>query len=153
MKISKLRIIYNKKDKMHDWDHILKLRKDVNILKKPYKKIDDKLLKFLTTFHGLGEFVKDNKKDFDPYYIRCLLRHNKNPKRIEEKIVFDANMFDNVGKRGIRKALLFGKSIGRTKQETFQYLAENIDKAKFHTKLGKKLGMRKIAIMKDKIGM
>lgn len=120
-------------------------------MKKTYKKLDEELLKFLVNFHGLKDYIKSNKDKFPKDYIKSLLRYNKKPKLIEEKIVFDANMLDNVGKQGIKKSLEYGKQINRTKEDTFRYLRANINKARFYTNLGKKLGIKQIKIMKEVI--
>ena len=149
MKNQEIRRLYAKKDKMHNWNHILRLRRNVNILKKSYKKLDEELLKFLVNFHGLKDYVKSNNDKFPKSYIKSLLRHNKKPKLIEEKLVFDANMLDNVGKQGIKKSLEYGKQIKRNKEDTFRYLRANINKARFYTKLGKQLGNKQIRIMKE----
>ena len=148
MKINEIKNLYNKKDKMHNWEHILRIRKNVLILKKNCNNIDEDLLNFLVKFHGLKNYVVKNKTKFSKVYITSLLRHNKNPKRIEEKIVFDANLLDNVGLNGIKKAINFGRMIGRSEKETFDYLRENIKKVKFYTKIGKKEGRKQIKIMK-----
>ena len=125
------------------------LRKNVNLLRKPYKNINNKLLNFLINFHGLKDYVKDNEDNFQKSYVNSLFMHNKNPKLIEEKLVFDANMLDNVGKRGIKKSLAYGKQINRNREDTFRYLRTNINKVRFYTKLGKQLGNKQIRIMKE----
>ena len=149
MKISEIKRLYAKKDKMHNWNHVLRLKRNVKILREPYQNINEDLLDFLINFHGLKDYVKKNKKNFDKYSVSSLLRHNKSPKTIEEKLVFDANILDNVGKSGLKKALHFGKNIKRKKEDTFRYLRENIKRMKFHTKLGKQLGKKEINIMKE----
>lgn len=149
MENKEIKKLYAKKDKMHNWNHILRLRKDVDILKKPYKDVNEDLLEFLIRFHGLKEYVTKNKTKFSKKYVDSLIRHNNSPKLIEEKLVFDANMLDNVGKQGIKKALAYGKQINRNKEDTFRYLKTNINKARFYTKLGKQLGNKQIRIMKE----
>jgi HD superfamily phosphodiesterase len=134
---------------MHNWNHILRLKKNANILRKPYNNLNEELLDFLIKFHGLKDYVIKNKTDFSKEHIKSLLRHSKNPKLIEEKLVFDANMLDNVGKQGIKKALQYGKMVYRTKENTFNYLKANIKKARFYTKLGKQLGKKQIKIMRE----
>jgi hypothetical protein len=151
MKISKLKKLYSKKDKAHNWNHILRLKKRIKVLKKPYKNINENLLNFLVNHHGLKDYVKENKNQFDRSFVQALLRHHKNPKTSEEKIVFDANMLDNVGYSGIKKALNVGEDIGRSKKETFEYLKKNIQKVKFYTKRGKEMGKKEILIMKKRL--
>jgi len=149
MEIQEIRRLYVKKDKMHNWNHILRLKRNVNILKKPYKDVNEDLLEFLIKFHGLKDYVTKNKTKFSKKYVNSLIRHNKSPKLIEEKIVFDANMLDNVGKQGIKKSLEYGKQINRKKEDTLRYLRANINKARFYTKLGKQIGNKQIRIMKE----
>ena len=136
---------------MHNWKHIKRIRKNAEIIKKFYKKIDENLLKFLISYHGLKDYVQKNKKKFDKEYIKSLFRSHKNPKMIEEKIVFDANMLDNVGKQGIKKALYVGKNLGRSKEDTFKFIKNEINKVKFYTKNGKKLGKKNIEYMKKRM--
>ena len=151
MTLSQLKIIYSKKDKMHNWQHILKLKRTVAILRKPYKKINQDLLDFITYFHGAKDYLKDNLSDFNKDYVKSLLRHNKKPKLIEEKLVFDANMLTNVGKQGLKKALYVGKTLNRSKEDTYKFIKQNLKKAKFYTKIGKEIGKKEIKILKDLI--
>lgn len=147
MKIEQIKRLYSRKDKEHNFLHILRLKKKVKILKKPYK-VNEELLNFLVLFHGLKDYVKKHKSKFNKEQYNSLLRHNSNPRKIEEKIVFDANMLDNVGKNGLKKALRFGKMINRSKKDTIIYIKKNINKAKFYTKLGKKLGRKELKNMR-----
>jgi len=151
IKLAEMKKLYNKKDKMHNFNHILRIKKNVDVLVKDYKKIDEKLLSFLILFHGLKDYVSKHRKEFPKAYIISLIRHSENPKLIEEKIVFDANMLDNVGKFGIKKALYFGNKIGRTRKQTFEYVKSNLGKIKFYTKEGNKIGKLKIVEMKKLI--
>ena len=141
--------LYKKKDSMHDFNHILRIKKEVTNLKKSYKNINNKKLNFLIYFHGLKDYIKAHKKEFDKDYVKSLLRHNKNPKEIEEKIVYDANMFDNVGKQGVKKIFVYGKHINRSETETYNYLKEILKKVKFYTKEGKRKGKIEIKITKS----
>lgn len=147
--IQKIKELYSKRDNQHNFKHILFIKNKVKILKKEYRNLDNKLLNFLILYHGLKEYVQKNSARFKPNYVKSLMRHNIKPKLLEEKLVFDANMLDNVGKRGIRKALSFGKRIRRNKKETYAYLKDNLHKAKFYTKQGKLLGKKEIKIMKE----
>ena len=145
--INKLKKLYSKKDPSHNWNHIIRIKKNAEKISKSYKSLDKKLLKFLIEFHGLKEYVEQNKKEFDKIFVKCLLRHNKNPKKIEEKIVHDANLMDNLGKHGIKKALGYGKIIKRDKKDTYEYLRRNTRNINFYTNEGKRIGKEQIKIM------
>ena len=147
-KITQIKKIYSKKDKYHNFNHILRIKKKVKILRKSYKKINEDLLSFLILYHGLKNYVKKNKKDFQKDYVISLFRHSKSPLKIEEKLVYDANMLDNLGKQGIKKALYVGKKFGRNKEQTFAYLRKELNGVKLYTKKGKVLGKKEIEIMK-----
>ena len=146
MNVEEIKRLYSKKDKMHNFSHIFRIRKNANKLSKGLK-IDKKLLNFLILFHGLKNYAKENKKDFDKKYVKSLLRY-KNPKEIEEKIIIDANTLDNIGKQGIKKALFVGRKIGRSDKKTFDYIKKNLKNLKFYTKMGKNSGKKQIKIMR-----
>ena len=154
IKIEKLvKPIYAKKDSMHNFHHIMRIKKKLTFLKRDYKKIDKEKLNFLLYFHGLKDWVEKNKDKilnlgFDEKDIKSLKRHTKNPKTPEEKLVHDANLLENVGRFGIQKSFTVGKKLGRTKKETIDFLKENIDKVNFYTPTGKRLGKKRIEIMK-----
>jgi hypothetical protein len=149
MKLLEIKNLYSKKNKMHDWDHILRLKRRVNLLKKNYKNIDEDLLKFLVLFHGLKYYVMKKKKDFSEGYVRSLMRYNKKPIKIEEKVVFDANALDNVGNFGIKKALTYGRLIGRSVDNTKKYLKGEVKRVKFYTIQGKVRGEKGVKIMEN----
>lgn len=158
MKISEIeklvKPLYAKKDSMHNFNHIMRIKKKLTFLKKDYKKIDKERLNFLLYFHGLKDWVEKNKKKivdlgFGKEYIDSLKRHTKNPKTPEEKLVHDANLLENVGKFGIQKSLIIGKKLGRTKERTIDFLKENIDKVNFYTQSGKRLGKKRVEIIKN----
>ena len=132
---------------MHNWNHILRIRRKVKILRKSYENIDEELLRFLILFHGLKDYVRKNQKKFDKEYIKSLIRHTKKPIKIEEKLIHDANLLENVGRFGIKKALFVGKLMRDNDEQTFSFLRKYIKKAKFYTKEGKKLGKEKIEVM------
>lgn len=144
MNVVELKKLYSKKDKMHNFNHIIRIEKNSNLIKRDYKNIDDNLLKFLILFHGLKEYVKTNQNKFGKYYVQSLYRSHNKPKRAEEKIVFDANLLDNLGETGIKKALYVGKLKKRSKKSTFEYIKKNIKKLKFYTKKGEEIGNKKI---------
>ena len=149
MKIKEIKQLYSGHDKMHNWSHILRIKRKVKLLRKDYKKIDEGLLKFLILFHGLKDYVRKNQKKFDKEYVKSLMRHYKNPKKIEEKLVHDANLLENVGRFGVKKALFVGKSMRENKEKTYSFLRQYIDKAKFYTKKGKEIGNKEVKIMKE----
>jgi hypothetical protein len=144
--------LYAKKDSMHNYHHIMRIKKKLTFLKRDYEKIDTKRLNFLLYFHGLKDWVEKNKKKildlgFDERDISLLKRHIKNPKTKEEKLVHDANLLENVGKFGIQKSLIVGKKLGRTRKETIDFLKKSIDKVNFYTPTGKILGRKRIRIV------
>ncbi|VVB78193.1 Uncharacterised protein [uncultured archaeon] len=147
--------LYNdNKDSMHNFKHILRIKKKIILLKKPYKKINEEKLRLLIYFHGLKDWVNSNNKiffklGFSKNDILLINRHTKNPKTIEEKLIYDANLLENVGKFGIKKALIVGGELGRTKNETINYISTNLKKVKFYTIIGKKLGNEEIKITKE----
>lgn len=146
--------LYNSKDSMHNFKHILKIKRKIVFLRRGYKHINKERLLVLVYFHGLKDWINSNNKKFfelgfSKKDILLINRHTKNPKTIEEKLVSDANLLEAVGKFGIKKALIVGKERGRTKEETIDYIAKNINKIKFYTKFGKKLGNKGIKITKD----
>ncbi len=155
MKIEKfVKPLYKNKDSMHNFKHILRIKKRVSFLRKNYKDIDENKLKFLIYFHGQKDWVNKNKKKilswgYPKKYIISLNRHTKNPKLIEEKLVSDANLLEAIGKFGIKKSLQVGKERERTKEETIDFMGKNIKKVKFYTIKGKKIGNKGIEIIKD----
>ena len=133
--------LYKKKDKLHNFLHILKIKSNLKKLK-PKKNLDQNKLEFILYFHGLKDYVKQNeflitkKFDLSKSYLHALYRHTKNPKSIEEKLIHDANLLDNVGKAGLKKCTAYGKLIGRSKQDSIAYFKSAIKKVKFYTKQG-----------------
>jgi hypothetical protein len=144
---------YAQKDPMHGFPHILRIKRKVSFLKKQYKKVDKDMLNFLIYFHGIKKWVKENENkllsmDFKKEQIKSLTRAEDTPTTIEEKIVCDANMLENVGKFGIKKALILAKHYNQTQEETLLLQKEFMPKYKFFTPLGKKLGALGIKIKK-----
>lgn len=148
MNVNQIKKLYSRKDKLHNWSHILRIKRNIQFLRKDYSNINEELLDFLIKFHGLKSYVLKNKNKFDKNWITALLRNNKNPKSIEEKLVFDANMLTNTGKEGIRKAIEVGKLLGRSREKTINYLKKEIKNIRFYTKKGKLSGKKKISAMK-----
>jgi len=146
--------LYKTKDSMHNFNHILRIKRKVANLQKDYSDINEKRLKMLIYFHGLKKWIKENKKKFlnlgfNKKDILLIHRHTKNPKTIEEKLVNDANLLEAVGRFGIKKALIVGKERGRNRAETIDYIRKNINKVRFYTKRGKKSGYIGVKITKD----
>jgi len=151
--------LYSGKDKKHDFGHILRVRRNLRRLlkaagKEKYSEVDNRLLYFILYFHGLKNWVDNNKEKiielgYSDDDVQSLLRHSSNPQKEEEKLVYDANLLDNVGTAGIRKALYVGKTLGRSRKDTIKFLEENITKTKFCTPEGNKIGMKKIDDIKS----
>ncbi|MEW5996461.1 MAG: hypothetical protein AB1657_02600 [Candidatus Micrarchaeota archaeon] len=146
--------LYRKKDSMHNFSHILRIRAKVARLRKGYSRIDDGKLWFLIYFHGLKGYVQKHKQQilrmgFPKSYLRALYRHTTKPESVEEKLVSDANLLEAVGKFGIRKALQAGKERKQTTEETLRIMLRNINKAKFYTKEGKRVGNPRIKISRE----
>lgn len=141
------------KDSMHNWKHILRIKKKVALLRKDYSDLDEDKLNFIICFHGQKEWVKKNENilKVPKNYLLSLYRHAKKPITNEEKIVWDANALESVGKFGIKKALQVGRELGRSKKETSIYISDNLWKAKFYTPLGRKLGNLGIKFIKGKL--
>ncbi len=146
--------LYEQKDSMHNFKHILRIKKRVNLYKKDYKKIDERKLKFLIYFHGLGKYVRGHeekiiKRGFPKQWVKSLYRHTKNPQTIEEKLVSDANLCEAVGRYGIKKSLQVGKERNQTLEQTLKIMQNNIGKAKFYTRKGKEFGESGIEVAKE----
>lgn len=148
LEVSDIRKLYNNKDKLHNFSHILRIKKYADFIKKNYK-VHEGLLRFILLFHGAKDYVIKNKEKFDSDYVKSLLRHNKNPIKIEEKIVHDANALDNIGNEGIKKALYAGKLKGRSIEKTKNYVRSELKKLKFYTKQGKEMSKNKIEVIKE----
>lgn len=143
--------LYSKKDPMHGFSHILRIKRKVSLFKKGYRELDRDLILFLIYFHGIKKWVKDNKKKvimlgFKEEHIKSLTRADDAPRRNEEKIVCDANAIENVGRFGIHKSNVLAKYYQQTLEETTNLQRGFIGEYKFYTPLGKKLGAKGIAI-------
>ncbi len=145
IELEKVKSLYKNKDAQHNWKHILKIRKNVELLRNK-EILDENLLNFFINYHGLKDYVNENKKSYE---YEALIRSHKNPESNEEKLVYDANMLTNIGKDGVKKALAYGKRIGRSKENTYKYLNEKIKEIKFYTKKGKIIGKMKLDEMKN----
>ncbi len=155
IKIKKLvKPLYNEKDKMHNFSHILRIKRKSNFLKKDYKNIDNNLLLFLIYFHGLKKWVIKNKKKvlefgFNETHIKSLTRKNDIPIKPEEKIICDANMLENVGNFGIKKAKILAKEFNQSQKEMLILAKMFQNKYRFYTPTGKKLGKKGIKIKQN----
>ena len=137
-------------DPMHNWKHILRIKRKVGFLKKQYKNIDNDFLNFLIYFHSSRKWAKKNKKKIMGlgYPASWVSKINK-PTTKEGKIVWDANMLENVGRFGIRKSLTLEKYYKQSRKQTLALVKKFVRKYKFYTPLGKKLGNPGIKIKKD----
>lgn len=145
--------LYKDKDSMHNLSHIRRIKQKTNLLKKDYKLVDKDLLNFLIYFHGLKKWVKNHKTKvlglgFTTKHIRSLIRKTDAPIKKEEKIVCDANMLENVGNFGIKKAKILAREFNQTPKETLSLAKKFQKKYKFYTKTGKTLGKKGLAIKK-----
>ncbi len=142
-----VRPFYAKRDPMHNFKHILRIKKKVTFLKKQYKDINKDLLNFLIYFHGSSTWAKANKiKIITLGYPKSWLDKINKPTTNEGKIVLDANTLENVGKFGIKKSLVLEKYYNQTRKETLSLVKKFIPQYKFYTPLGKKLGNKGIEI-------
>ncbi|MFC1682047.1 hypothetical protein ACFL0X_00330 [Nanoarchaeota archaeon] len=139
--------IWDKKDPMHNFKHLLRIKKEVKKLKKQYKKLDEDFLNFLIYFHG--SWAKKNKKKVLRLgYPASWISKIDKPTTPEGKIVWDANMLENTGKFGIKKSLVLEKHYNQSRAETLKIVENFIKKYKFYTPLGKKIGDKRIEIKK-----
>tara|TARA_Y100000310_G_scaffold253790_1_gene260745 strand:- start:9240 stop:10160 length:921 start_codon:yes stop_codon:yes gene_type:complete len=145
-----VRPFYSEYDPMHNWKHIIRIKKKVIFLKKQYKNIDEKLLNFLILLHGgkSRDTKKKRKKIIEIGYSASWFKLINKPTTKEGKIVWDANCLENVGKYGIKKALTLKKHYKQTMKQTMKLLKKFSKKYKFYTPLGKKLGNPGIKIKK-----
>jgi len=136
-----VRPFYDTRDPMHNFKHILRIKRKVIFLKKQYKNINNKLLNFLIYFHGSTAWANKNKEKIIALgYPKSWLNKINKPTTNEGKIVLDANMLENVGKFGIKKSLTLEKHYKQSRKETLKLLKKFIKDYKFYTPLGKKLG-------------
>lgn len=141
---------YATRDPMHNWKHILRIQKKAAFLKKQYKNINPDFLNFLIYFHGSRTWAKKNKKQVVKlgYPVSWISKINQ-PTTKEGKIVWDANMLENVGYFGIKKTLALEKYCHQTRKKTINLAKKFLRKYKFYTPLGKKLGNPGIKIKRD----
>ncbi len=143
--------LYENEDSMHNFYHVIRIKKKVSFLRKQYGNLDNDWLNFLIYFHGLKNWVRENTKilkklKIKKKYISSLTRSNDDPTSPEEKVVCDANMLENVGKFGIKKAVKIAKEYNQTDKETIELAKSFQSRYKFYTPLGKKLGKEGLKI-------
>ena len=133
--------LYSKKDCMHNFGHIKRIKRKVAFLKKQYKILDKDFLNFLIYFHGIRKWAEKNKRKLVKlgYPSLWVSKINK-PITPEGKVVWDANMLENVGKFGIKKTLALERYYGQTRKQTLKIAEKFMKNYKFYTPLGKKLG-------------
>ncbi|MFC1802749.1 hypothetical protein ACFL0D_02155 [Thermoproteota archaeon] len=157
---------YSEKDSAHDFRHIQRIIKRLELLSKDITPINSSKLLFIACFHGQRDNIRNNekfKKDVIEFLenqgwsddevedgFKALFRHTRNPQSIEEKLVHDANNFGRLGAFGIAKAFTTGGARGQSIEETadiFEY--QNLDKTVFLTSMGKKYGKEGIKYPKE----
>ena len=148
--------LYAGRDSMHNFEHIQRLRKRVDLYKTFCSNIDEDKLIFLVYFHGLIPYVRAHEREilgmgFPADWIEALDRHLINPLSIEEKLVSDANSWEVVGEFGIQKSLQVGKERGQSIDETFSIMKGNVKRVVFHTEIGKKFGEPGIRIIEKSL--
>lgn len=148
---------YADKDPAHDFQHIVRIIKRLDILSEGFDPPPmPHLLYFLACFHGMrnkvrfdnqfrdemNEFLKslDWSSDEIDNAVTSLFRHTSNPQTTEEKIVCDANMMGRLGAFGIAKAFTTGGARGQSLREStdiFEY--NNLDTTVFYTPAGQRM--------------
>jgi hypothetical protein len=149
-----VRPLYAKKDKMHGFSHILRLKRRVGLYRKDYPRVNGAMLRFLIYFHGLKDWVRENEQKvldlgFSKEWIAALYRHSRTPRSVEEKLVSDANAWENVGRSGLRKAFAVGRELGRSEEDTGKFVMKELRKVKFYTKRGQIEGLKEVRMMKN----
>ena len=141
---------YDKKDCMHNFAHIGRIKRKVSFLKRQYKKLNEDFLNFLIYFHGSKKWARKNKKEIIKMgYPASWISKINQPTTPEGKIVWDANCLENVGRFGIRKTLALERYYNQSREETLKLAEKFMEKYKFYTPLGKKLGNPGIKIKRE----
>ncbi|MFB6190792.1 MAG: HD domain-containing protein [Candidatus Nanohaloarchaea archaeon] len=128
---------YDKKDEMHDLNHIQRVLNKAKEIGDNYN-IDNDVLKFGCYLHGIIEdnrseaeqFLKDQKisEEKKKKIMKAAegsLKQNK-PETIEGRILHDAHLLEGGETFHIIKSLIAGKERGQTFKESIKYLEENI---------------------------
>lgn len=151
--------LYNNRDCAHDFNHIKRMIKHLNLFMECNKPFNIALLYFLVCFHGLNKRIRNDSKFSKKvkFFLKnlnwtnqeinegflCLERHLKRPKTIEEKIVHDSNFIELLGAFGIAKAFTAGGAKGQTYEETINiFKSHYLNKIKFQTVRGRKLAKK-----------
>lgn len=141
---------YAKRDPMHNFSHIIRIKRKIAFLRKQYKNIDDTFLNFLIYFHGSRKWARKNKDYIvNLGYPASWINKINKPTSVEGKLVWDANMLENVGKFGIKKNLECEKYYQQTRKETLKIVKRYSKDYRFYTPLGKKLGNPGIKIKNE----
>ncbi|MBI4896503.1 MAG: hypothetical protein HY832_03050 [Candidatus Aenigmarchaeota archaeon] len=146
--------LYKDKDSMHNFIHVLRIKRHVQLYRMDYPVLNQEKLLFLIYFHGLQAYVKAHESQtrnigFPEEYFVALYRHTRKPKTIEEQLVSDANAYEAVGKHGIRRALRIGKERQQSMETTLALMQQKVNKIWFYTIRGKKFGNPALKIMID----
>jgi hypothetical protein len=144
--------LYADRDSMHDLNHILSLRKRVDLLKTVVGGVNEGKLTFLIYFHGLITYVRAHEQEivdlgFPADWIAALYKHLVSPQSLEEKLVSDANSLEAVGEFGIQRSLNTGKERGQSFEETVRIMRANLSRVVFHTEIGRELGEQGIRVV------
>jgi|SRR5690554_914913 uncharacterized protein len=143
-------------DPAHDFRHIQRIVKRLDVLAEGFAPLNYSLLYFLACFHGLRKKINEDKRVHEEVIdfltdlgwtkqeitegLISLARHLENPGTPEEKIVHDANYLELLGAFGIAKAFTTGGFRGQTYEETIAvYESQYLEKIKFQTPQGKVL--------------
>lgn len=141
---------YAKRDSMHNFAHILRIKKKISFLKRQYSKLNKEFLNFLIYFHGSRKWAKKNKNKIVVLgYSASWIDKINSPTTPEGKLVWDANCLENVGRYGIKRTLALEKHYGQTREKTLKLANGFIPRYKFYTPLGKKMGNEGIKIKKE----
>ena len=126
-----LKPFYEGKDPAHRFDHIERMLNFCNEVGE-YLGADMELLRMATLLHGLKKGNEDKLRKIlgDKFEEALKLARNASraPTTLEEKILWDANVFDALGAIGLVRAFTKGGYEGQTIKETVRILRENMER-------------------------
>ena len=79
--------------------------------------------------------------------VTLALNASRGPQRLEEKILWDANIFDALGAIGLARAFTKGGYEGQSIEETVRIVKENMRRP-FFTQDGRRMAEQRIKLMK-----